>query len=102
MSSEPWWVRVKKLRELGKLEEAISVAERDGDRDEVLLVQADLHIERMQRAQAAGQLDVAREAWRRASNCAYSYASTATSGGEGAARSIERDRVLARLGPEPK
>lgn len=100
-SLEPWWARVKKLRELGKIEEAITVAERDGDRAEALLVQADLHIERMRLAQAAGQLQVMREAWQKASACAHAYAASATSGGEGAARSDARDRLLARLGPEP-
>jgi hypothetical protein len=101
MTSEPWWVRVKKLRVQGKLDEAIDVAERDGDRAEVLLVQADLHIERMHLAQAEGRLGVAREAWQKASACAHAYAASATSGGEGVARSAERDRLLARLGPEP-
>lgn len=99
---EPWWTRVKKLRERGLLDEAVSVAERDGDRAEALLVQAELHVERMRRAEAAGQSDIAREAWHRASACACTYAASATSGGEGAARSLERDRVLAQLGPEPK
>lgn len=100
-ASEPWWARVKKLRELGRLEEAIGVAARDGDRAAALLVQADLHLERMRLAQAAGQLQVVREAWQSASACAHAYASSATSGGEGAARSVERDRLLAQLGPEP-
>lgn len=98
---EPWWTRVQKLRSQGNLDEAVSVAERDGDRAEVLIVQADLHAERMRRASAAGQLDVAREAWKKAADCAYAYAASATSGGEGAARSMDRDRILAELGPEP-
>lgn len=101
VASEPWWMRVKRLRELGRIDEAISVAERDGDRAEALLVQADLHIERMHRAQAAGQSEIMREAWQCASACAHAYAASATSGGEGAARSVERDQLLARLGPEP-
>ncbi len=100
-AAEPWWTRVAKLRERGLLEEAIAVVKRDGDRAEALLVGADLHAERMHRAQAAGEVQVAREAWRSASACAHAYAASATSGGEGAARSIERDRLLARLGPEP-
>lgn len=100
-SAEPWWKRAAKLRERGLLDEAIVVVKRDGDRAEALLVEADLHVERMHRAQAAGEVQVAREAWQSASACAYAYAASATSGGEGAARSIERDRFLARLGPEP-
>jgi hypothetical protein len=98
---ESWWTRVEKLRSQGQLDEAIDVAERDGDRAEVLLVQADLHTERMRRAQTAGQLDLAREAWHKAADCAFAYAASATSGGEGAARSLDRDRILASLGPEP-
>ena len=98
---ESWWMRVENLRSQGKLDEAVDVAERDGDRAEVLLVQADLHAERMRRAQTAGQLDVAREAWQKAADCAFAYAASATSGGEGAARSLDRDRILASLGPEP-
>lgn len=101
VAPEPWWARVKRLREVGKLEEAIRVAERDGDRAEVLLVQADLHIERMRLAQAAGDIRTAREAWQSASKCAHAYAASATSGGEGLARSQDRDRLLAQLGPEP-
>lgn len=100
-SHEPWYTRVAKLRAEGQIDEALGVAERDGDIAEVLLVQADLHAERMRRAQAAGQLDVAREAWKKASDCAYAFAASATSGGEGTARSIDRDRILAELGPEP-
>lgn len=98
---EPWRTRVNQLRARGQIDEAIGVAERDGDRAEVLLVQADLHAERMRRAQAAGQLDVARDAWKKAADCAYAFAASATSGGEGAARSMDRDRILAELGPEP-
>ena len=99
---EPWWTRVEKLRAQGQIEEAIGVAERDGDRAEALIVQADLHAERMRRAQAAGQLDVARKAWKKATDCAYAFAASATSGGEGVARSMDRDRILAELGPEPR
>jgi hypothetical protein len=98
---EPWWTRVAQLRAQGQLDEAIGVAERDGDRAEVLIVQADLHVQRMRRAQAAGQLDVARAAWKKAADCAYAFAASATSGSEGAARSMDRDRILAELGPEP-
>jgi hypothetical protein len=98
---EPWWIRVQKLREAGSIEEALAVAERDGDRAEALLVQAELHAERMHRAQAEGQVEIAREAWRKATGCVHAYAASATSGGEGAARSVERDRLLARLGGEP-
>ncbi|MBB6095961.1 tetratricopeptide (TPR) repeat protein [Povalibacter uvarum] len=98
---ESWWSRAKALRDEGRLDEAIAVVERDGDRAEALLVQADLHMERLRRARAEGETDVARDAWKKAASCARAYAASATSGGEGAARSIERDRILAELGPAP-
>lgn len=43
----------------------------------------------------------ASEARRKAAGWAYAYASWATSGGEGAALSMERDEFLKKLGPEP-
>jgi hypothetical protein len=98
---ESWWSRAKALRDEGRLDEAIAVVERDGDRAEALLVQADLHMDRLRRARAEREIDVARDAWKKAASCARAYAASATSGGEGAARSIERDRILAELGPAP-
>ena len=97
----PWWTRAKTLREQGRLDEAIELIERDGDIAEALLMQADLHAARMHRALASGEREIAIDAWRRAVACARDYASCATSGGEGVARSLDRDRVLAELGPEP-
>jgi hypothetical protein len=44
---------------------------------------------------------LAKDARKRASDWAYNYASYATSGGEGAALSWERDQFLKLLGPEP-
>lgn len=98
---ESWWSRAKALRDAGRLDEAIAIVERDTDRAEALLVQADLHMERLRRARADRDIDVARDAWKKAASCARTYAASATSGGEGAARSIERDRILAELGPAP-
>lgn len=98
---ESWWSRVKALRDEGRLDEAIALVERDGDRAEALLVQADLHAERLRQARAEHRIDAARDAWQKAASCARAYAASATSGGEGAARSLERDRILADLGPAP-
>ena len=98
---EPWWSRVSALRALGRHDEALALAERSEHDAESLLVQAELHAERFHRALAAHQSDAARDAWHRASNCAYAYAACATSGSEGSARSMDRDRVLRDLGPEP-
>lgn len=98
---ESWWSRAKALRDEGRLDEAIALVERDGDRAEALLVQADLHAERLRQARAEHRFDVARDAWQRATCCARAYAASATGGGEGMARSVERDRILAELGPAP-
>lgn len=100
-SSAPWWTRAKALQDQGLLDEAIALIEREGDIAEALLMQAAVHAARMRRALEASDRDAACDAWRKAVTCARSYASSATSGGEGAARSLERDRVLAELGPEP-
>jgi hypothetical protein len=86
---------------VGQLDEAIAVAERDGDRAEVLLMIAELHAERMRRALDGNEIELARDAWQKAEANARHYAATATSGGEGTARSVERDEFLAELGPEP-
>lgn len=58
---------------------------------------ADLHRLRMLRLKAAGDEDGARRAFLRASDFIWRYASMATSGGEGAALSLQRDEFRARL-----
>ena len=58
---------------------------------------AQLHRERMLRLQEAGDLAGARAAFEKASDWICSYAGFATSGGEGAALSLERDEFLASL-----
>jgi hypothetical protein len=46
----PWWSRTARLRERGEIQRALELVEREGDIAEALLVQAELHMERMQRA----------------------------------------------------
>lgn len=98
---EGWLSRAGALRAQSRLEDAIALIELEGDRAEALLMQSDMHLERMRRAVTAGDAVLARQAWQQAHDCAHAYASGATSGGEGAARSLERDRFLAELGPKP-
>lgn len=97
---QPWWSTVQALRAQGKSDAALALAEQTHEA-EALLVQSDMHAERMRAALAAGQAQIARDAWRQAVSCARAYAASATSGGEGAARSLMCDRVVRELGPEP-
>jgi hypothetical protein len=61
---------------------------------------AELHRLGMHRMLAAGDRAAAAAAFRRASDAIGNYASMATSGGEGAALSLERDEFLERLRAE--
>lgn len=61
---------------------------------------ADLYRLRMLRLQSAGDAAGADDAFRRAGEFIRFYASLATSGGEGAALSVERDTFLAQLDRE--
>ncbi len=99
--AESWTSRVARLRHEGQIEEAIAVIEREGDCGEALLLEAQLHAERMRGALAAAQTQAARNAWQQAVRWARAYAASATSGGEGAARSFECERFLKHLGSEP-
>ena len=100
-ASLSWWARAKTLQDQGRLDDAVELIEREGDIAEALLVQADLHAARMHRALENGQRRTANDAWHKAVACARGYAACATSGGEGVARSVERDEFIAALGPEP-
>ena len=62
---------------------------------------AHLYEERYARLLRAGRTDAANAAKERAIHWLYMYASSATSGGEGAALSLERDERIAALGGEP-
>jgi hypothetical protein len=66
-----------------------------------VLSQAELCAREVQRLRAAGDRAGAAAVHARACELAWAYAAQATSGGEGAALSLERDRFLAALGPVP-
>jgi hypothetical protein len=95
MSEEPdWWVRAKALEQEDRLEEAESVVKG------AMLPQgwpwpaqlAELYRLRMERMLDAGDSERARAAAKEAVDYMWLYASGATSGGEGAALSYERDQ----------
>jgi hypothetical protein len=93
-----WWPRAQALQAQGNLEEALDLIQRECNQAGRLLAQAELLVRQMRQALAAGRLSEAMRAQERAVDCACSYAATATSGGEGAARSLERDQFLRENG----
>jgi len=95
------WERISELRQQGRLDDALALADEEGTQAEILLVQADIHADRMRNALRVQQMEVARAAWHAAANCISAYGSSATSGGEGAARAIACKRAFAELGPQP-
>jgi len=64
------------------------------------LEKAEMYRLRRLRLLSEDKFEEAREAWRKSADWAFFFASQATSGGEGAALSRERDQFLRRLGPE--
>jgi hypothetical protein len=96
-----WWTAAESLEAEGRTEEAAALVERECNMQGALLSQAELWARTMRTRLAAGDRAGAREAWQRSAAMAFAYAASATSGGEGAALSRERDAFLAQLGPEP-
>jgi hypothetical protein len=100
--SEPdWWHRARALEALDRLEEAEAAITDAVPHIGAPASVATLYAERMRRLQAAGDVEGARDACRRAEQWITYYASLATSGGEGMALSRERDAFLVALGREP-
>ena len=97
-----WWAEAQALEEEGRIDDAVALVDRECRYQGALITQAELWQRTMVRRLAAGDREGAREAWRKSQDFAYGYAASATSGGEGAALSLERDRFLAQLGPEPE
>lgn len=95
-----WWKQAQRLERQDRLEEA-EVLLRDRIPSLHCAIQiAELYRLRWMRLRAS-DAEKAGESRRRAANWARTYASWATSGGEGAALSLERDEFLSQLGPEP-
>jgi hypothetical protein len=100
-SHEPeWMLRARALERLDRLEEAEQLIRDSVPNLHFAITIADLYRSRWIRLQESAPLQ-ASEARQKAANWAYSYASYATSGGEGVALSYERDKFLRTLGPEP-
>lgn len=103
-SQEPphvWWARAKQLELENKLGEAEAVIRNAVPHLGAISQTARLYAERMTRLLTDGDIADAREAHGKASDWIRDYASLATSGGEGAALSFERDQFLNELGPVP-
>jgi len=96
----PWWKAARALEAAGHLEEA-ELAIRSAVQHQGALIQiAELYRLRRIRLLDAGDAQGARLARDKAVDWAQAYAGSATSGGEGAALSVERDAFIASLGPE--
>jgi hypothetical protein len=93
-----WWNRARRLELANKLKEAEQAIKDGVPHAAFCLLPADLYRRRMNRLAKAGDADGAQHARKEAIDWIYFYASQATSGGEGAAFSGERDRFMAELG----
>jgi len=100
-AGQPDWWRTAVLHERdGRLEEAEQIILQSVDHIGAYSSVAHLYEQRSARLVRAGQGDAAAAARERAIHWLYVYASSATSGGEGAALSLERDQRIAALGGE--
>ena len=100
-TGEPtWWDQAVALERDNRLEEAEHVLLDAIDHIGVYSQLAYLFELRYARMLTEHRPDDARAAKARAIHWLYAYASSATSGGEGAALSYERDRRIAELGGE--
>lgn len=92
-----WWRRATKLEAEDRLAEAEAVVKNAIPHLYFAHATADLYRERMIRKMKEGDKAGALEAFRQAKSFIYFMASLATSGGEGAALSGERDRFMSEL-----
>lgn len=101
-----WWIKARKLEAEDKLEAAEAVI-RDGVPHLYFAhATADLYRLRMLRKMRSGDTAGAREAFDKSEQFIWFMASLATSGGEGAALSYERDKfmkqLIAEYGSDPR
>jgi len=89
--------RAQALEAADRLDEAEVALGRDHPDPGTALRIAELYQQRMNRFLASGDAELAQEAFRRADHWIHLHAAWATSGGEGAALSAERDRFRERL-----
>lgn len=92
-----WWIMARKLEAENKLKEA-EAAIKDGVHNLYFAhATAELYRLRMLRMMEAGDKAAALEAFRKSESFIWFMASLATSGGEGAALSHERDKFMKQL-----
>ncbi len=97
-SDEPWWwQQALEFERQDRLEDAERVIREGVPHLAFASMIAELYLLRMLRLKEAGDAEGALAAFRKSNDFIYFYASMATSGGEGAALSLARDRFRARL-----
>lgn len=99
--SPEWWDRAVELERANKLKEAEALLKESIPHLAFASQTAELYRLRMIRLMSINDMTGAREAHKQAHDWIYTYASMATSGGEGAALSLQRDDFLKELGPSP-
>jgi hypothetical protein len=92
-----WWHEALALEAQGRLEAAEAHIRASCPTIGFACATADMYLRRMGRLKAGGDAPGALDAFLRSSDFIWRYASMATSGGEGAALSIERDEFRAQL-----
>lgn len=92
-----WWIKARRLEEADKLEEAETVVKNAIPHLYFAHATADLYRERMIRKMKEGDKAGALHAFKQAKDFIYFMASLATSGGEGAALSGQRDAFMREL-----
>ena len=101
-----WWQRALDLEVRGQLVDAEQLIQSNVPHLGCAASIAEMYRLRMNRLKEAGTETSAVEAFHKADYWIWNYASMATSGGEGAALSLQRDRfrtqLVAELGYDPK
>ncbi|HWA15486.1 MAG TPA: hypothetical protein VG817_03580 [Gemmatimonadales bacterium] len=97
MNQPAWLTRAKQLEGAGKLKEMEATIKDAIPHLSFAHTIASLYRDRMARLKQEGDSTGAASAYQEAKEWIYFYAAQATSGGEGAALSLERDRFLAEL-----
>lgn len=92
-----WWEEALELEAAGQLKEAEQKILKGVDNLWGASMVAEMYARRMRRFQEAGDQAAALEAFRKVDGWIFYFASLATSGGEGAALSLERDEFRAEL-----
>jgi hypothetical protein len=93
-----WYVAALELELQDRLEEAEEIIRNAVQSQYFALNTADMYCHRWKRLQREGKTEAAAEAKEKAINFAWFLAAQATSGGEGAALSLERDNYLRSKG----